>query len=535
MPNVGKPSQDCHLCRRRRVKCDLGRPKCQRCLKYGAECPGYRDKKEFVFRNTYADAEEGSRIRCTSPGTSEPCSLAPAGVATGPVRPPHGRTEPLPVSTFYNVRSLPALLPPAASVKEQWTAHSIPLVMECFSSLPFFTRLLGSVPEGHPLALVSHVFARTYMGNRYNAPRDKREVSTYLGNSLQAVQAAINDDLRCKEDATIAAVWLLGLNEARNSLVLVGGFEKRGSDPNALVVHFAGLTSLLRNRGLVNLADPFVRQMFWTIYNTIQIQCMISNVRCPADLTVWLNGLQAFLTPEEETLLNVARFISTACSLFELAMPLIVDSKFPEACEVYPDTAYLAEEAEVMSPWMPQQPRDGIYRGYRTSWCGCRIKLNYVIILLSSLVEHAPNSPYSPEALTWQRRQCLYNTACISADIIEGLPILLGGCASDLDLDSPSAGYVGMRLVWPLTSMFMIPTVPAQHRAVAKDALLKIGRDLGVLQALRGYTGYKRFPREALSDIDLDETVLTDGYLPAICSPSIPDPIPDIRTDDTSK
>lgn len=46
---VGVPrSGACSLCRKRRVKCDEGRPGCGNCRKYGADCPGYERVLKFV-------------------------------------------------------------------------------------------------------------------------------------------------------------------------------------------------------------------------------------------------------------------------------------------------------------------------------------------------------------------------------------------------------------------------------------------------------------------------------------------------------
>ncbi|KAK5990029.1 hypothetical protein PT974_08292 [Cladobotryum mycophilum] len=46
---VGVPrSSGCQLCRKRRVKCDEGKPECGNCLKYGAQCPGYERAMKFV-------------------------------------------------------------------------------------------------------------------------------------------------------------------------------------------------------------------------------------------------------------------------------------------------------------------------------------------------------------------------------------------------------------------------------------------------------------------------------------------------------
>jgi hypothetical protein len=110
----------------------------------------------------------------------------------------------------YSLQGMRSPSPTFPSIKEHWTAHSIPLMAEVFPSMHFYTSKLGKVPASHPLSLVTHVFARAYMVNRYNAPQDKREVSAYLGKALRAIQTNLNDASRCKEDATLVAVWLLG-------------------------------------------------------------------------------------------------------------------------------------------------------------------------------------------------------------------------------------------------------------------------------------------------------------------------------------
>ncbi|KAL2212800.1 hypothetical protein CC79DRAFT_454614 [Sarocladium strictum] len=46
---VGVPrSNGCGLCVQRRVKCDQGKPACEKCSRYGAVCPGYQRDHKFV-------------------------------------------------------------------------------------------------------------------------------------------------------------------------------------------------------------------------------------------------------------------------------------------------------------------------------------------------------------------------------------------------------------------------------------------------------------------------------------------------------
>jgi hypothetical protein len=63
MVGVAGKSQACHDCKRRRVKCDLRRPNCSRCIKANIDCTGY--KKKLVFLNQKFDTRTG--LLCTSP------------------------------------------------------------------------------------------------------------------------------------------------------------------------------------------------------------------------------------------------------------------------------------------------------------------------------------------------------------------------------------------------------------------------------------------------------------------------------------
>ncbi|KAI2464103.1 hypothetical protein F4781DRAFT_86651 [Annulohypoxylon bovei var. microspora] len=47
---MSRTSRGCLRCRQRRVKCDEGRPSCQRCINRSEICEGYRDEASIVFR-----------------------------------------------------------------------------------------------------------------------------------------------------------------------------------------------------------------------------------------------------------------------------------------------------------------------------------------------------------------------------------------------------------------------------------------------------------------------------------------------------
>ncbi|VUC22868.1 unnamed protein product [Clonostachys rosea] len=53
-----KPKKACYHCMKRRIKCDLTLPKCQKCAKKGLECPGYGIRYRFSDDNTTVLSEE---------------------------------------------------------------------------------------------------------------------------------------------------------------------------------------------------------------------------------------------------------------------------------------------------------------------------------------------------------------------------------------------------------------------------------------------------------------------------------------------
>lgn len=65
----GRPSKGCDPCRAKKVKCDEGKPVCNRCSKARVECK-YRDQADLLFRNQTAfaaqKAEESWRKRSRS-------------------------------------------------------------------------------------------------------------------------------------------------------------------------------------------------------------------------------------------------------------------------------------------------------------------------------------------------------------------------------------------------------------------------------------------------------------------------------------
>lgn len=96
------------------------------------------------------------------------------------------------------------------TLRQHWTAESIPLVLGFYESLDFLPGLFRGAGQDHCLVLTGQVFTRAYMINKFRPRADYRELSIVLGHALAAVQEAIRNPKTYTSDSTIVAVWLLG-------------------------------------------------------------------------------------------------------------------------------------------------------------------------------------------------------------------------------------------------------------------------------------------------------------------------------------
>ncbi|OLN88151.1 hypothetical protein CCHL11_00172 [Colletotrichum chlorophyti] len=524
MPNTGKPSPNCHLCRQRRVKCDLARPQCQRCIKYGVQCPGYRDDQSLRFQHADS-AKFEQRRRKKHQHVTTPSSDTLQVVVFTP-----DSTVSSPASSVASHRSTPPLL---RAVWQHWTAESVPLVLGCYSSLDFLPSLFKGLGEDHCLTLTGHVFTRAYVINRFGPHGlgqgvDHRELSTYLGKALSSVSSAVNNPNTCTSDATIVAVWLLG-----NYELMMGGVERRSfvhrrdevSSPAApWHIHSKGLLSLLRARGDRQLYSRSGRQIFWVMHNIIQIQCTITNTPCPPEFDHWLCIIERTLQPQEPLFLHSGRYISSACSLLSRLMPITGEGDITRACAEYEQLLAEFDKAELdMLGWMHSAPQfqigaGPVFRYFWNTWRGTRIKLHHMMILVTNLVEHAPDCPFDSRSLQARRRLCLEIIATTAQEVVDSIPESSGDRMLDTSAHTPAAYFDAIRLIWPLSHLYVVPTAPRHLRIVAREALLRIGREKGILTALKPRPGGWRFAPEALKGIALDDLEAPSASPPYIVS-----------------
>ncbi|PHH73046.1 hypothetical protein CDD83_4823 [Cordyceps sp. RAO-2017] len=332
MPNTGRPSRDCHLCRQRRVKCDLERPGCRRCFKYGVQCPGYRDQQDLVFRNVHPGAagaggkKRGKKTTTARAAPDDDDAYSSGGGSTTTALPPGASTmtttttwrtslaQRTTTTTTTTMTSPPAsvvnVIPP--SLQEHWTAQSVPILLNVYSSLDFVDQVYRVDPGDGPLTWAAHLFSRTYVTNlRYptavhgeSARETQQLMGTYLGRTLSSVSAALKTPRGPFRDDVLVTVWILA-----NYELLVGSLG-RLEPRSPWHLHTHGLYSILKARGNESLRTVEGRTAFWPCYNMVQVQALVKGSECPPESDEWL-GIIAEAPFEGEALtLHVSVFVA---------------------------------------------------------------------------------------------------------------------------------------------------------------------------------------------------------------------------------
>ncbi|KAJ5112807.1 hypothetical protein N7532_000852 [Penicillium argentinense] len=76
MGGIPWKSAGCQTCKTRKIKCDLTRPECTRCIKRGLSCPGYEKTLVFVHQTAVSRQETGHAIRDRSTGRSHAVAMS---------------------------------------------------------------------------------------------------------------------------------------------------------------------------------------------------------------------------------------------------------------------------------------------------------------------------------------------------------------------------------------------------------------------------------------------------------------------------
>jgi hypothetical protein len=192
MVYTGKPSAGCENCRyvervtsslllltlprKAKKRCDQALPACERCIRLGKACGGYRDLNDLIFKNETASV---ARRASSQSETSQSGTTSSSGT-----RQPSPEKETMAKKFFFS----------------QFVTASHLSFLDGVSPDNFLMKPIMACAVGA-------------MANRENDARKREQARGYYIEAITATNAALRHPRKVKEDNTIVAVSLLSVFE----------------------------------------------------------------------------------------------------------------------------------------------------------------------------------------------------------------------------------------------------------------------------------------------------------------------------------
>ena len=285
------------LCVRRRVRCDEGRPGCQKCVTYGAECPGYDRSLKFVAGKHYVRKRKQRRDHSLSAAAEEkeeeeysPPSAFDDGTFSR--RDADGRRyrgdsysysyrSNVVVPVFFDApRSLtpPYIIPPSPrdcraayvnTLLEMINVDRTPKNTFFYGS--WFTLMSGRL--GCKVTLDSAVcsLAMHLLGKLRRDDVLVMQSRQLYGQSLVALQAALNHPVEWRSSETLCTAMVMCLYE------LFADTSKASTD---WLQHSSAVASLMQHRGVGGFVEHWDRAMLFSFRAIIIMNTFFTGREC---------------------------------------------------------------------------------------------------------------------------------------------------------------------------------------------------------------------------------------------------------------
>ncbi|EXL69285.1 hypothetical protein FOPG_14741 [Fusarium oxysporum f. sp. conglutinans race 2 54008] len=249
MVNRGGRSKACRTCKRRRVKCDHGKPNCQRCEKAGMACEGYVTYGEFVDETTRF-AKDKSPVK-NSQLQVQPASPSAKATERQIWRPP------------------PLLLDQDAVIH----AHLLSRIDEV---TPLMANLESITLSDSTRSLAVRALAAVYFGKTNSDKRIFDLGSREYVKALNRVQLDLASSTAVLEWDTLASVICLCMFE---NIVF--------TDKTGWLKHYEGITQLVKLRGPWRHQTVLERELLRQCRFEIILCALINRKHCYLTLPEW--------------------------------------------------------------------------------------------------------------------------------------------------------------------------------------------------------------------------------------------------------
>ncbi|KAM0379595.1 hypothetical protein ACHAPK_000171 [Fusarium culmorum] len=337
------------------------------------------------------------------------------------------------------------------SLNEHWTSHSIPILLNVYYTLDFLhDTYKKSSPQG-PLLWATHLFARTYITNlRYPTAIDNssvektdKELGAYLGRTLSSVSAALKTPDGAMRDDVLATVWILT--------------------------------------------------------NYEQVRCLLTSLECPPESREWFAAIKETLHPGEGLAVEIGEYICKMAHVQKRMLDILRARDFDAAAAEYYDLVGIIFNAEDHFTAFDASYHyiDEVFNPYlRNMLNSARVKGYHVILTFANFLSHHSAVPVPPDELKVLRSHCVWRVRDGAKDVMKATQRHLDP-ASFRNNPSPRTVFDALKLIWPLTAVYLVPSTLPEQSEAAGVALQFIGSELGVRQGLKVNRGESKLPPEA--------------------------------------
>ncbi|KAI1432487.1 hypothetical protein GGR50DRAFT_674089 [Xylaria sp. CBS 124048] len=252
----GRFSTGCMRCRRRKVKCDEGKPSCRRCHIYGRPCPGYTDQFHFRFDKSASKRGEPLSPRWRRGESQASRHLAPRQQPPETVDSDRPTRQSDLQSVRRNAKPLALTHQPEVSYDDVSLCYFVrrfvtPDEDDSFPGhLSFLPSLYNHNGQGL-LELATLSVAQMAAYNQFGGIKFRLYSYQNYGRALRALRETIHSQDQVTDDRVLSAVLLLSMFKD------IG--EEGWGDPGE---HASGIYYLLEKRGAEQLCSSRGFELF---------------------------------------------------------------------------------------------------------------------------------------------------------------------------------------------------------------------------------------------------------------------------------
>ena len=481
MVNLGI-SRACLTCKTRKIRCDEGRPTCERCTKSKRTCLGYKGEVDTRLQGRTSKFVNSKRAVLLPPAFQRPS-------------PPLNRLDmnwdPEVRAAFIRFFSDFVLVPKDRSLTRGY-----------FDGLEHLLTKAGLKSE---LFRATRIVALANAANTLGSYDLLYKAHTQYSDTLVAFQKSLNDSTRCNNDEALMTAALLGLYEM---MVATKAY------PDAHSAHIRGVSAILGTRNLYLDVLPGLRMS--RCFRSLLSRSLAQEAQTPgllssppsAESEPNSHHLDALMLRSRPVLLRATKILSDPkASKVDLGtlkqQATLLDKEFSlwplcQPKEWAPQTLGTIEKGAQSTdttldsmPFWPGKIESyfdlyvvAVWNTYRKA----RLRLLQIVADCSQRLRSASQLQAKPATLQKLQSEIreLVDGLCasvpfhLSADLHHCLQS--GGTIGDLY--SPGKALGGLLLMYPLYIASTLTLIPPEQRDWMKGRLRWIGKNMGIRQAL---------------------------------------------------